>query len=307
MGTDLLLPLAPFNFSPSPQLINPNKTLAAISQNFKLASRFCCSATKSGSNGRNQRDSNAETVRTERFKFSDKYDFADEGGYTIGYGSREKRRNWWSDDAFDSEEDEDEGEEEFWLWEDSGGIDWIFKVFRSFGWMLPAIIISMLLGTGPNTMIMALVLPLGQSVLSLAIDKLRGSPGYSPKPRSRTRKKHFGRTAIKTKPSERTQEGSMGTGPARGSYQSWVAANAGSSEKGCRSGLNFGGWDELDKQAVGNTSGFSRRVETEMADGLPRGRRNNKLSRRRNREKPLFLRLLIAVFPFLGSWMRMFL
>ncbi|KAK8962071.1 hypothetical protein KSP40_PGU008996 [Platanthera guangdongensis] len=43
--------------------------------------------------------------------------------------------------------------------------------------MLPAIIASMLLATGPKAFLLALAVPLGQSVISPAIDKLWGSQG----------------------------------------------------------------------------------------------------------------------------------
>ncbi|GAB4855798.1 hypothetical protein Ancab_024443 [Ancistrocladus abbreviatus] len=80
--------------------------------------------------------------------------------------------------------------------------------------MLPAIIISMLLGTGPNaTMTMVLLLPLEQSAVSSAVDKPWGSPGHSQKHKQRTRKEPLGRTASRTYPNKRTREGTKGELP----------------------------------------------------------------------------------------------
>ncbi|XP_059446165.1 uncharacterized protein LOC132177739 [Corylus avellana] len=80
--------------------------------------------------------------------------------------------------------------------EGSGGIFeevfdsfWIFKVFRSYGWTLPPIILSWLLASGPKAVLMALVLPLGQSVVSLAFEKLWGRKRSRPKRKSRMRRK----------------------------------------------------------------------------------------------------------------------
>lgn len=175
-----------------------------------------------------------------------------------------------------------------------------WQVFRAFGWMLPAIAISMLLGTGPNTLIMAIALPLAQTALSLAIEKVWGRTSTGAEPRYQTKRKPFSRGARNKRMSEENQEENNENGKGKQTYQSWV----GGPEvyvKGSKNAPSFGGWDELDKEGVASKS--SRRVQ----DRPPRQqKKSRKLSRRRNRETPLLLRLMIAVFPFLGSWAKLF-
>ncbi|KAK9293109.1 hypothetical protein L1049_021095 [Liquidambar formosana] len=253
-------------------------------------------------------NSSGQTIRTGRSKFNlddefftygeeEEDDDDDDDDDEFGFTSGAKQRNWWSDDASGIDDGEDE---EYW----------IFKVFRAFGWMLPAIGISMLLGTGPNALFMAIALPLGQSALSLAIDKVWGRTGNSPKPRPRTRtrnrtkKKPFTRTASNIRTSEMEQEENIENGKEGGSYPSWVASNYRSVKKGTKSASSFGGWDELDKQ--GGTNKIPKRAPFQKAGGTPKQQKKSKLSRRtKTRDRPLMLRLLIAVFPFLGSWTRL--
>ncbi|GAB2277233.1 hypothetical protein Dimus_011940 [Dionaea muscipula] len=294
-----LLQLAPPASSPT-QPLSPKPAISPSCLSWPPNTR--CSATKPGSGGGRPRwDSNAETIRTGRFKFNDEYDASDD---SIRFGSSHRRRKWWSDDGSGVEDEEDDDDGDFGLGEQSGGLHWLSKLSRAFGWMLPAVIISMLMGT-PNTLIMALALPLGQTAISLAIDKLWGNSGYRQNPRSRakTKREPFARAASRTNSRERT---STGTRQKQGSYQAWSSTN----DIDGRGRTNFGGWDELDTQqgaARGaDSSPGEVRAET-VPDGLPMQPRNGKLSRRRNLEKPLFLRLLISVFPFLGSWTRLFL
>lgn len=63
-------------------------------------------------------DSNAETVRTRRFRFNNFLSDDDDGeDYESDFRREEGKRTWWSDDA------------EFELWEESpDGFDVIFKV-----------------------------------------------------------------------------------------------------------------------------------------------------------------------------------
>ncbi|KAJ0080474.1 hypothetical protein Patl1_23089 [Pistacia atlantica] len=178
------------------------------------------------------------------------------------------------------------------------------RILRAFGWIFPAIAISLLLGTGPNAFLMALAVPLGQSLVSLAVDKVWGSASNKPKSRSRTksRRKPFARATRNSKTSQVKQENEAGKG--RGSYQSWVATDGGSYEKGGKSGPRFGGWDELDKK-VGNEKA-AKSSASQIENELPKHQKKGKLSRiGKMRDKPLLLRLLIAVFPFLGSWTKL--
>lgn len=170
--------------------------------------------------------------------------------------------------------------------------------------MFPAIAISLLLGTGPNAFLMALAVPLGQSLVSLAVDRVWGSPSNRQKsrPRTKSRRKPFTRTTTNSKSSHVKQENEARKG--KGNYQSWVATEGSSHEKGGKTGPRFGGWDELDKE-VGNQKA-SKIPSSQIENEIPNQQKKDKLSRLgRMRDKPLLLRLLIAVFPFLGSWTKL--
>ncbi|KAA8538961.1 hypothetical protein F0562_025653 [Nyssa sinensis] len=262
----------------------------------------CRSAGYGGRGGRPRRDSNAEkTIRTERFRFNleDGFLSDDEDDEEFGFRSGAKQRVWWSDDSLDM--DDDDGGQ-FGVLEDSVGFAWIFKVFSAFGWMLPAVIISLLLGTGPSAFFMALVLPFAQSALSLAADTLWGRSSNGPKPKPRTKKKPFARTATDIGMSKEKEENTE-NGKGRGSHQSWAAANDVSVKKGYRSMPSFGGWDDLDIKGV---TGKVPKRSTALKVNEPRQQKKGKLSKKaRRRDTPLLLRLLIAVFPILGSWMRL--
>ncbi|KAJ8752206.1 hypothetical protein K2173_003814 [Erythroxylum novogranatense] len=203
-----------------------------------------------------------------------------------------KRRTWWSADVADGgggflDLDDDEEEDGFW----------VLKVVQAFGWILPAVAISLLLGTGPNAFLMALAVPLGQTALSLVVDKVWGSTMSSPKPRRRTKVR---KRPVTAKRNERKGEETKG-GSRRGSYQSWVGTDHDSFTKGSKEKTRFGGWDELDKMNGKVPKGTPVRDE----DGLQRKQKfqnRNKLSS--VRDTPLLLRLLIAAFPFLASWTR---
>ncbi|XP_059628574.1 uncharacterized protein LOC132271265 [Cornus florida] len=283
---------------PSPSLINPNRP---PSPNPSFPKRFRCHSTGRGRSP--SWDSNAEkTIHAERFRFNLENesltdDDGDEDG-EFGFRSTGKQRVWWSDDSLDIDD-----EEQFGFGEDSISINWIIKLFRAFGWMVPAIIISLLVGTGPNAFFMALALPLAQSALSLAADTLwnRSSEGRKAKPR--TKKKPFARASSNVGMGKEKEE-NTGTSKGRGSSQSWAAANDVTVKKGDKSTPSFGGWDELDIRS--RTSEVPKRAPPQRANS-PRQQKKGKLSRRlRSRDTPMLLRLLIAIFPFLGSWTKLF-
>ncbi|XP_031105191.1 uncharacterized protein LOC116010068 [Ipomoea triloba] len=165
-------------------------------------------------------------------------------------------------------------------------------VLQAFGWMVPAVLVSMLLGTGTNTIIMALALPLAQSAISLIMDAFSGTSYDRARPKSRTRKRPYARA----KTNARTREGEQNTQNGKG------ARGYGSNEKEAKTTQSFGGWDELDNP--GTTSANKTPKTTPAQDpNKTRLRSEGKLSRRiSKKETPLLLRLLIAVFPFLGSW-----
>ena len=170
--------------------------------------------------------------------------------------------------------------------------------------MLPVIILSILLTNGPKAFVMALAVPLGQSALSLAFKKLWGMTENRPKRRVRNKKKPFARTPgnvvmdVEEEKSRGSRERKMG-------YQSWVAGNGVSVDKDVQDASKFGGWDKLDgREEIG--AGSMRRRTTRTAGSSQRKPVKGKLSRGgRKGDTPLLLRLLIGVFPFLGSWTKM--
>ncbi|CAH1436280.1 unnamed protein product [Lactuca virosa] len=215
-------------------------------------------------------DSNAETFRTQSFDF-----------------------NSGDDDEDDEFEDDDANQ---WLDILEDFID--VQVFRSFGWFLPAIISSLLLTSGPKAFLMAMAIPLGQSALSMLFQTVWG------RPKNKTRRRGKSKSEGKRKPPPRRggasyvdmdeEEYPRGERKRTPGYQTWVAGGGGPSDKKSGgSSASFGGWEELDRKSGSFTNGKRKPLKS-------------KLSRRERRSTtPLFFRLLIAVFPFLGSWTRM--
>ncbi|KAG7026129.1 hypothetical protein SDJN02_12628 [Cucurbita argyrosperma subsp. argyrosperma] len=249
-------------------------------------------------------DSNAESFGSQKFRRRNEDEEAAQQGFDPGirFGtSRKTRRRWWSDEPAPEFDEEPSG-----VLDDVIDSVWIFKVFKSYGWALPPIIISLLLNSGPKAFLMALAFPLGQSIISLALEKLWGAPERRPKRRTRTktRKRPFYSTERRrVKEEEEEEEEAQGNGLGKGKmgygYQSWeVGNNGGEVRKESRSGTNFGGWEDLD----GVESGVRRKKKSSSSSSME----NGKLSwREKKSDTPLLLRLLIAVFPFLGSWTRM--
>ncbi|XWS39106.1 hypothetical protein CRYUN_Cryun18bG0021700 [Craigia yunnanensis] len=120
------------------------------------------------------------------------------------------------------------------------------KVFKSFGWMLPVILLS-LFATGPKAFLMALALPLGQSAITLAFEKLLGRSQNNQKRKVRVRKKtkNTFRCPVKNVKMEeevQLQEGQKSR-KGRKDYQSWVVSDDGSVNEGGNGATSFGGWD----------------------------------------------------------------
>lgn len=178
--------------------------------------------------------------------------------------------------------------------------------------MLPAIVISLVLGTGPNAFIMALAVPLGQTALSLVFDKVSGWSSKSwrsaPRARAKTKKKPFTRSGNNVRSNKGKQEANKTAAAAAGgsggeekaSYSSWLNTDGGVRDKGAKRVPKYGGWDQLDDQVE-----TRKRTPRQKGNGIPKQQKKAKFSRiGRVRETPLLLRLLIAVFPFLRSWSR---
>lgn len=174
------------------------------------------------------------------------------------------------------------------------------QVFRSYGWTLPVIISSLLLASGLKAFLLALAIPLGQSALSLAFQKVWKRTQNKPKRKGKARKKPRGTAAYnvdlnkKKEERQKSRKGEMG-------YQTWVADNDAPADKSTQNSPSFGGWEELDRD---RDTQFKKK-SAQTADGKQKTLKS-KLSRREGRsDTPLLLRLLIAVFPFLGSWTKM--
>lgn len=164
----------------------------------------------------------------------------------------------------------------------------------------------MLLATGPKAFLLALALPLGQSAISLAIDKVWGKTEDGPRTKPKARKREFTRSNWGF--GRRWQDQGSDDEEGRNGYQSWASTDTGVTSGATTSGTSLGGWDELDIHGRDNTNGYVRRQrerpsKRDLSQFKPT--RKGKFSKRgRHKDEPLLLRLLIAIFPFLASWTR---
>lgn len=178
---------------------------------------------------------------------------------------------------------------------------WIFKVLKSYGWMVPIILASSLLASGPKAFLMALAIPFGQSALTLAFEKLWGRSERKPKRKYRMRRKRSSVHNVRVEEDgEQEPEETQKTNKGKSGMQSWVVENNGSVNRSSGETPRFGGWDDLERSRPTTRSSQATKGSEKMA------MENGKLSRReRKSNTPLLLRLLIAVFPFLGTWTKM--
>lgn len=124
------------------------------------------------------------------------------------------------------------------------------------------------------------------------------------RPRAKRKRKPSSRAASNTKTSQGKPENAAANG--RRSYQSWVEADGVLYEKRDTSGPRFGGWDDLDEKVGNQRHRAARKPPIQIKNERPKQQKKGKLSRTgRIRETPLLLRVLIAVFPFLGSWTKL--
>ncbi|GLJ23920.1 hypothetical protein SUGI_0454530 [Cryptomeria japonica] len=206
---------------------------------------------------------------------------------------------WWSEE-YDRDDYDD--------YEDSSQLKWgstsVQQALRSWTWILPAVLIPWLLGN-PMAIIMALFFPLAQSAVGSLFEQawraILGSVAPAPPKPKRKRKTasyRNGWNESDTRSSNRDQsttydepelDTSGSTPPESRQKYSWADPDK-SMSAGVQGGLNLGGWEDLD-------SGIERPVRTKKQN------KKSKLSRKiRRREVPLFFRLLVAFFPFLGFW-----
>ncbi|XP_009141298.1 uncharacterized protein LOC103865254 [Brassica rapa] len=197
-----------------------------------------------------------------------------------------KRRQLWEELLEDNvEEDDDDdvdggnGKIDLWkILEEIVDNVWILKAFKSYGYLLPFILLSLFFSTGPKAFLISLGVAIGPSLLFLAFQKVIGWD----KRRRTSTANQFGvemgderRSRVRYNPSQVRNSGSAGMAS------------------------NFGGWDELEGPGT-----VSEQPRTE-----PRRKPMKKRKKIRREEaaeaQPLLLRLLVSLFPFLSSYTNM--
>ncbi|KAF0916876.1 hypothetical protein E2562_014615 [Oryza meyeriana var. granulata] len=188
------------------------------------------------------------------------------------------------------------------------GEPWFSKLFRAYGYVLPLLLVSMLVATGPRAFLMAMALPLSQSAISWAVSFFTA--------RSRRQQQSYGYDYDDDPAFQRRREEEDDDYYEGGAWQ-WQSRSYQQSNK---SGAGFGGWDDLlydekkqestgkkrtppepDTSAAATDLGLrTRRGPRRSNGGMSRGRSSS----RRYNHAPLLTRLLVAFFPFLGSWFR---
>ncbi|KAK6791788.1 hypothetical protein RDI58_010869 [Solanum bulbocastanum] len=300
MGSEVL------QFLTSPALFNPlsSPLRYRIPLNNSTSNSTRCVSTSSGGRGGagGRWHSNSKRPKDyQGFSWDDEIR-ANDKGEEFGFGGSTKQRIWWSDDPstwrdeYDVE-DEEAGIDGFGSMEGSIGFPWAMKVLRAFGWMLPAIIMSVVLGTGTNTIIMALALPLAQSALSLVMDAIWGWSDDGPRSNYKKKKRRHARAA--SNPGTRMGKGKN---TQNGKVRDYQSSNGAPDRKKSGSTQNFGGWDELDNHRMEGQQEKPLNRRPAEPKQLTDGKMSKRIGRR---ETPFVLRLLIAVFPFLGSWTKL--
>ncbi|XP_006644524.2 uncharacterized protein LOC102708567 [Oryza brachyantha] len=231
--------------------------------------------------------------------------------------STKGRRRWWSDEDLEEEEEDEEYEYEDGLPGGSAqqlfGEPWFSKLFRAYGYVLPLLLASMLVATGPKAFLMAMALPLAQSAISWVVSFFTT--------RGREQQEESYEYQYDGDPPFERREVDYDDYYEGGARQ-WQSR---SYQQPNKSGSSFGGWDDLlydedqrqqestgkrttppepDTAAATADLGIglrSRRGPRRSNGGMSRGRSGG--SRRYN-QAPLLTRLLVALFPFLGSWFR---
>lgn len=173
------------------------------------------------------------------------------------------------------------------------------QLAKSYGWIFPPIVITSLLVSGPKAFLSVLALSVGQSALTFAFQKLLGKTSRKPKRKARKRRKTTGSPLNDADFGDEKQEKEEAV-KGRMGYRSWGVGDNGSFNEDNQDAPNFGGWDEFD------TTGSAQRRPQRKRQPQKKPLANGKWSGSgRKSDMPLLLRLLIAVFPFLGSWTKM--
>jgi hypothetical protein len=229
------------------------------------------------------------------------------------------------------------------------------QALRAYGYVLPVILVSMLVATGPQAFLMAMAIPLAQSAVSFAIRAFSNtsfwgrrnqeeydddyysdyrSSGWEESEQEEEYSNTYSSAKYKDSRSSRNQQQqpwakgvkSEDSEPTADSDGTASASSSNNTSEGGRS-TGFGGWDEPDagdyqyRNSSRRSAGSSPAADTATAAGgaprsvkrrrrpqqetATRGRRSRAAAR--YSQSPLFMRLLVAVFPFLGSWFRIML
>ncbi|XP_057783575.1 uncharacterized protein LOC131001254 [Salvia miltiorrhiza] len=198
--------------------------------------------------------------------------------------------------------DEIEDFDEQWVGALEDYIDsiWILKVFGSYGWMLPPIILSLLLANGLKAFLLALALPIGQSTFAFAIQRFQKRGKKKPKRKDKAKKRGSRFYSSRDAGSGESPEYTYSQRRQKG-YQSWGSKDDFTTTS--TTAANFGGWDELDSEMDYNVGGSSRRASRKTSGS--RGASGKNRRKLRESDGPLLLRLLISIFPFLSTWTKM--
>lgn len=172
--------------------------------------------------------------------------------------------------------------------------------------MLPPIILILLLANGLKAFLMALALPVGQSTLAFAFQRIRNIGKNKSKRNTDTNKRRYrSRASRKVRPKEaRVWAGSQGAIKRKKENRSWSSKNDVLQYNMDNKIANYGGWDELETGWQPNI-GSSRSPAQKLSGSRAIDKETSKLSWRSSESgRPLLLRLLVAVFPFLSSWIK---
>ncbi|KAL1206146.1 hypothetical protein V5N11_020371 [Cardamine amara subsp. amara] len=162
---------------------------------------------------------------------------------------------------------------------------WILKAFKSYGYLLPFIILSLFFSTGPKALLVSLAIAIGPSLLFYAFQKLIGWD----KRRKPSIANQFGIDEEEEELVRRAGRIRYNPSSVRNNVNG-RGVNRGSAEMASK----FGGWDDLDE--LGTIS------------EQPKNKPKRKPLRKRKRvtaAEPLLLRLLVSLFPFLSSYTNM--
>ncbi|XP_075488883.1 uncharacterized protein LOC142527812 [Primulina tabacum] len=163
---------------------------------------------------------------------------------------------------------------------------WILKVFRSFGWLLPPIILILLFANGLKAFLMALALPIGQSTFVFALQRMRNSGKNKSKQNTNTKMRRS-RTHASRK--VKYEEARIWAG--KKENHPWFSKNDVAQYNMDNKIANYGGWDELETGRHPNI-GSSRSPAQKLSGSQAIDTEKSKLSWRSSESgTPLLLRI----------------